>query len=159
MDEIGIIDKPEVISKKYYRDRNRFVQIPHYEGMYYNSDNTYTFTSFPTSDTIGICVEQTLNELIICEVTESLFKGSYDECLNYCKNKFENGYIPSLGELMRANENNYIKDRSILMWVNNNCIPDFAWTLYFDKDGDFGNITIDRKRGNHSVLAFCKIKY
>lgn len=157
MDEIGITNKPKVISKKYYRDRNRFVQIPHYKGMYYNSDNT--FTSFKTSDTIGICVEQTLDELTICEVTETLFKGSYDECLNYCKSKFENGYMPSVSELIRANENNYIKFRSILMWTNNNYIPDFAWTLYLDKDGDFDNTTVDRKRGNHSVLAFCKIKY
>ena len=158
MDEIGIINRPKVISKKYYRDRNRFVQIPHYKGMYYNSDNT--FTEFKTPKTIGVCIEQTLDELTICEVTETLFKGLYDECLNYCKSKFENGYIPSLSELTRVIEKNYIKERSILMWVNDNCIPDFAWPLLLRKDRNFGYVhhrakTYDRG----SVLAFCKIKY
>lgn len=157
MDKIGIIDKPEVISKKYYRDRNRFVQIPHYEGMYYNYDNT--FTSFKTPRTIGICVEQTLDELTICEVTETLFEGSYNECLNYCKNKFENGYIPSLGEVMKAIENEYIKDRSILIWINNNCIPDFAWLLFLGKNDLFGSVSYGVKSRLYSVLAFCKIKY
>ena len=142
--------------KYYKRDGRRFVQVKSAKGMFYNNDGT--FTEKETDKSIGICVNDDFEEIIIASLSAFKNPASYKIAESACKAAFpfREGHIPSRKELYMAMEYKQyidIKDKYIL-WTSESITNDFAQILFWD-NGYIFNLNKNRSR---YVLPFLTIK-
>lgn len=140
--------------KYYARNGRRFVQVRSTKGMFYNNDGT--FTEKRTDKSIGICVYDDFEEIIIASLSVSKELAPYDVAESACKAAFPfgEGHIPSRKELYMAMEyKQYININSYDLWTSESRWG-FIWSLYWIN----GNVASFSKDYSHYILPFLTIK-
>lgn len=140
--------------KYYARIGSRFVQIKSVKGMFYNNDGT--FTEKRTDKSIGICVHNDFEEIIIASLSVSKNPATYDVAKSACKAAFPfgEGHVPSRKELCMAMEyKQYIDANDYSLWTSESRWG-LGWILYW---GD-GFVASFNKNSSHYVLPFLTIK-
>ena len=141
--------------KYYIRDGRRFVQIKSLKGMFYN--NNGTFTENRTNKSIGICVHDDFEEIIIASLSVAENPVRYDVAESACKAAFPfvQGHMPSRKELYMSMEyKQHINTDYHILWTSdsrkNNYARAFVWSN--------GYTPSLNKRTLQYVLPFLTIK-
>jgi len=141
--------------KYYIRNGRRFVRVKSLKGMFYNSDGI--FTENKTNKSIGICVHNSFEEIIIASLNVSKNPATYDVAESACKAAFPSGegHIPSRKELYMAMEyKQYININNYGLWTSESRWG-FAWIFGWVD----GYVSSAHKGGRYYVLPFLTIKW
>lgn len=143
--------------KYYIRKGRRFVQVNSVKGMFLNNDGT--FTEKRTDKSIGICVHDDFEEIIIASLNVSKNPAIYNIAKSACKAAFPfgEGHIPSRKELYIAMEyKQHINAGCHSLWTSESSYTDdrSAWCL----DWASGFVYNGNKDYDFYVLPFLILK-
>lgn len=124
--------------KTYKREGRRFVEIPNYEGYYYNEDGT--FSKEKKGNSIGLCILQTAEKRTICELNPNPTTMTWEKGMAYCTTKFNGkGYMPTI---------------EVLLWARNkfrNLFPSYG-LIWSSTESEYGYLARSLYLSNGSVL-------